>query len=105
MKMPYLWEFPGGKIEDGESDEACIVRELKEELQISVKITGKLKECVYDYGDEVITLVPFLATLTSDSITLSEHMNYAWLSYFELKTLDWTPADIEVVNEVLNLYE
>ena len=105
MSLPFMWEFPGGKIEDGESDEACIIRELKEELHITVRITGRLKECTYDYGNISITLVPFLALLMSDSITLSEHMNYVWLSHFELKTLDWAPADIEVVEEVLSLYK
>ena len=104
MKLPFMWEFPGGKIEAGESDEACIIRELKEELNVSVQITGKLKEFIYENGSESITLVPFLALLTSDSITLAEHMNYAWLSHFELKTLDWAPADIKVMEEVMSMF-
>lgn len=102
MKQPFKWEFPGGKIEDGETDEACILRELKEELNISATLTGKLKDCFYDYGDFQITLIPFTAEFKSGKLTLSEHMNFAWLSPDELTSLDWAPADVEVVGELLN---
>ena len=101
MKQPFKWEFPGGKIEDGEMAEACMLRELKEELHISATLTGKLKECFFDYGDFQITLIPFTAEFKSGIVTLTEHMNFAWLSPDELKSLDWAPADVEVVGELL----
>jgi 8-oxo-dGTP diphosphatase len=102
MKQPCKWEFPGGKVEVGETDEACILRELLEELHISVVLSGKLRECFYDYGDFQIVLVPFTANFNSGAITLTEHMNYAWLSPDELKKLDWAPADVEVMEMFLN---
>ena len=105
MMQPGKWEFPGGKIENGESEEECILRELQEELNISVDLFAKLKDCSYDYGDFQITLVPFLANYESGTLTLAEHMNYEWLSPDELKTLDWAPADVEVVEEVLKFFE
>ncbi len=101
MKQPFKWEFPGGKIEDGEMAETCILRELKEELHISVTLTGKLKECLFDYGDFQITLIPFTADFKSGTLTLTEHMNFAWLSPDELTSLDWAPADVQVVGELL----
>ena len=104
MTMPFKWEFPGGKIEVGETDEACILRELKEELHISVLLSEKLTETTHRYNDFQITLVPFLAHYESGSITLTEHMNYSWLSPDELNDPDWAEADKPVVTEVLNMF-
>ncbi len=103
MKHPGKWEFPGGKIEPGESDEASVIRELKEELAIDFMITGKLKEYEFDYGNFKIELVPFTGKIISGTITLSEHMNYAWLLPEQLLSLDWLPADIAIVQEVIKL--
>jgi 8-oxo-dGTP diphosphatase len=101
MKQPFKWEFPGGKMEPGESEENCILRELEEELQISVTLTGRLKACTHNYGDFQILLIPFTAVYDSGNITLFEHMNFAWLSPDELPKLDWAPADVEVMEAVL----
>jgi len=101
MKLPYLWEFPGGKVEAGESEAECISRELKEELNINVKLKGKLNECSHQYDDFEITLIPFLADYKSGTLTLSEHMNYIWLSPDELHTLNWAPADVDIVNQII----
>ena len=99
--QPQLWEFPGGKIENGESPEECIVRELQEELRIHVKLKNRMQECFHDYGGFEINLIPFLAEFLSGTITLTEHMNYAWLKPEELLRLEWAPADIPVVHEIL----
>jgi len=103
MKQPLLWEFPGGKIEPGETAENCIARELLEELNIEVTLNGRLPDCAYTYPDIAINLVPFIAEFKSGIITLHEHMKYMWLSPTELKSLDWAPADIKVVNHILNI--
>ena len=99
--QPFLWEFPGGKIESGETAESCILRELFEELGIHVRLKGKLKKCNYDYGSFQVTLIPFIAEIVSGTITLHEHMNFSWMKPGELKSLDWTPADIAIVNQVM----
>lgn len=104
MKHPLKWEFPGGKAEPGETDEECIVRELKEELNIVVKLNGKLEDCFYDYGNFQIVLVPFIAELTEGIITLTEHMKSEWLMPDELKSVDWVPADVGVMELFLKFY-
>ena len=101
MRLPLKWEFPGGKVERGETDEDCIKRELLEELNINIEVLGKMREFFYDYGDLQITLIPFLAILKSDHITLTEHVKYEWLPQEKLIDLDWAPADIAVVKELL----
>ena len=105
MMQPGKWEFPGGKIESGETEEDCMLRELQEELSISVELIGRLKDCIHDYGDFQITLIPFLANYESGTLTLAEHMNYLWLTPDQLNTLDWAPADVEVVEEVLKFFK
>ncbi len=104
MNQPYKWEFPGGKTEPDETDEESIHRELKEELNIIVNLTGKLDDCFHDYGKFTIVLVPFIAELAGGLLTLSEHMKFAWLNPEELKTLDWAQADIVVVEQYLKIY-
>ena len=81
-----------------------MVRELQEELNITVELIGRLKDCTHDYGDFQITLIPFLANYESGTLTLSEHMNYLWLNPDQLNNLDWAPADVEVVEEVVKFF-
>jgi 8-oxo-dGTP diphosphatase len=102
MNLPLKWEFPGGKIEDGETAEGCLHRELKEELNIEIEILKKLDDQPYDYDDFSINLVPFLARYISGDLVLSEHKEYLWLPKEELVYLDWAPADIPVLMEFLN---
>jgi len=101
MKMPLKWEFPGGKIEDGESEEACLIREIKEELHLGIKIEEKLPEVIHHYADFTIRLIPFLATILSGTLHLEEHQTYRWLKKDELLGLDWTEADVPVVRDFL----
>ncbi len=102
MLLPLKWEFPGGKIEHNESEEECIYREIKEELNIEIEIIKKLRESIYDYDNYSIRLIPFLANFTSGEIRLSEHKSFLWLQKEELNNLDWAEADISIVAE---LYE
>jgi 8-oxo-dGTP diphosphatase len=101
MSLPLKWEFPGGKLVEGESEIACLQRELLEELNISVSIKERLSVSVHDYGNFVISLIPFLVEYIGGEIVLLEHERVGWFTMEELRALDWAPADIPVLDEVL----
>ena len=103
MKLPLKWEFPGGKLEENESEIACIKREIKEEINIEIGIVKKLSNSEYDYGTFKIKLIPYLANYISGDIQLSEHNDYKLLEKSELLNLDWAEADIPIVEEFLKL--
>ena len=101
MKLPLKWEFPGGKLEDNESEIDCIKREVLEEINIEIDIIKKLSESIYDYGTFEIKLIPFLANFISGDIKLTEHKEYKLLKLSELRNLDWAEADKPIVEEIL----
>ena len=102
MKLPLKWEFPGGKLEEGESEVDCIKREIKEELNIEIDVIQKMKNSIHDYGTFKINLIPFIANYISGAIMLSEHANYMLLQKSELLNLDWAEADLPILNELIN---
>lgn len=93
---PFKWEFPGGKLAQGETEEECITREVEEELSIAVVIRGKLPEVEYDYGHKQIKLIPFICDTLDELPFLSEHLAYKWVQEIDLMTLDFSEADIFV---------
>lgn len=103
MKLPLKWEFPGGKIDFGETEEECILREIKEELNININIVSRLIPSLYQYPNVSIELIPFIAQFKNGSITLTEHKKYLWLKKEELIDLDWAEADLPILKEYLNL--
>ena len=97
------WEFPGGKIEPGESPEQALIRELKEELEADVIIRDHLITVECDYPDFHLSMKCFLAELAEGShIKLLEHEASRWLLPEELDSVDWLPADVEVAEAVRN---
>lgn len=97
MTMPLKWEFPGGKLKEGESPEECLARELEEELCIRVRIKRALPRVYYRYDDFDIELIPFVCSLAGGTLMLREHSAVAWLSPHQLPELDWPGADIPVI--------
>lgn len=101
MPLPLKWEFPGGKIEADESAEECLIREIKEELNMEIEITGGLAPNDYQYPNKLIRLIPFICRQTGGTIVLKEHADYKWLETRDLLDLDWAAADVEVVEGYL----
>ena len=101
---PGMWEFPGGKIKKGESAEECIIREIKEELSISVVICHALTGVVHDYGFKKIKLIPFVCDTIDFAISLNEHSDYRWTEAADLLRFSFTEADIPVAEEYVSLF-
>lgn len=97
LSFPLKWEFPGGKVENNETDEEALAREIKEELDLEIEILHRLPETSKDQGWREIILVPFICNLKSFQITLTEHEQILWLTPAELSSLDWTEADLNVI--------
>lgn len=91
--LPLKWEFPGGKLEVGESEEECLVREIREELCVEILVGKALPVTERDDIFRIIRLVPFVCQLTTFEITLTEHEQVLWLTPDELPQLDWAEAD------------
>ncbi len=98
----FQWEFPGGKIHGNESEEACIVREIREELEIEVAIIQKLAPVEFDYGHKQICLVPFLCSIKSGILALSDHLSSKWCEPEELMKMDLSGADRALLEKTSN---
>jgi 8-oxo-dGTP diphosphatase len=99
--MGLKWEFPGGKIEPGESVEECVRRELWEEMGICVCVKAALPLSTHHYPDFCVTLYPLVCEIESGEIVLNEHAAIKWLSPGDLRSLDWAEADFAVIDSYL----
>ncbi len=98
-----FWEFPGGKIEPGESKEDALKREIMEEMRAEIEVGDFLATVEYDYPDFHLIMHCFMCTLKNDKINLLEHLDAKWLHINELDKMKWCPADIKVVKKIKEL--
>ena len=92
-----LWEFPGGKIEENESSEQALIREIKEELNADISITSYLTTINYTYPDFHLVMDVYLCSLASETMILHDHSQIKWIDP-KTQNIDWVPADILVIN-------
>ena len=97
LPLAGFWEFPGGKLEKGETPEECLVRELLEEFSVRCQVGSFVAESVHDYGDKTIQLLGYYVTHIGGSFTLTDHDEIIWLPVSELRSLKWAPADLPLV--------
>jgi len=104
-KLYYIsekFEFPGGKIEKGETEKEALQRELFEELSISIKIKSFYTTVVYEYPDFELTMHSFICEVDTKELTLNEHISLKWLTVSELRDLDWAAADVPIVDKLVS---
>ena len=103
MTLPNYWEFPGGKIEEGETKEEALKREIQEELGCVIEVFAHVEDTTYEYEKVIVRLETFMSKIISGIPTLSEHAEMRWISREELQTLNWAPADIPAIEKLTNL--
>ncbi|MCF7675909.1 MAG: (deoxy)nucleoside triphosphate pyrophosphohydrolase [Akkermansiaceae bacterium] len=97
-----LWEFPGGKVEAGESASAALVREMREELAVAVDVGMPLTPVLWDDGQRTIRLIPLRCRIVGGVLSLLEHAECRWCDAEAAGELAWAPADLPVLGEVFS---
>ena len=92
-----FWEFPGGKLENGETPEDALIREIKEEFDSEIEVISFLNEASYEYDFGIVTMKTYLSKLINGELKLLEHQDSKWLPIEALSELEWAPVDIPAV--------
>lgn len=105
MSLALKWEFPGGKVENGEDKNKALKREINEELNMEISIIKELTAVVHRYPDFELCLYPFLCLSNSRRHKAIEHVQILWENVENLKNYEWAAADVPVVDEVISLFD
>ncbi|CAH2213337.1 (deoxy)nucleoside triphosphate pyrophosphohydrolase [Tepidibacter aestuarii] len=101
MTLPNLWEFPGGKVEANEGLKSAIEREIKEELDCTIEALDIFNDITHEYDAFIINLICIKCNIKQGIPTASEHSKLIWLKRENLSSLNWAPADIPAVNQLI----
>jgi 8-oxo-dGTP diphosphatase len=101
MNLPNLWEFPGGKIDDGESQSDALKREINEELLCDIEVLNLFDDVTHEYEKFIVRLITYKCKLNAGIPTPTEHAKLVWLKRENLGSLVWAPADIPTVNKLI----
>ena len=103
-KLAGKWEFPGGKIELGETPQECLKREIKEELEVDIAVGNYLGESIYTYPNDEIKLIAYFATILDGDIKLSVHDKVEWITISQIDKYDFAPADIPFIEKLKEVF-
>jgi 8-oxo-dGTP diphosphatase len=100
-RLALKWEFPGGKINENETAQECIIREIKEELNLDIEVSGLFMKNIYYYEKGSIELTTFFVRINGGGMMLNVHNNARWVQINQLKNYEFCPADVEVVKQLM----
>lgn len=100
-----MWEFPGGKVEPGESPEDALRREIREELEVDINVGDLIETIEYDYPAFHLSMKCFACTIAGGSPHLLEHEAAKWLTSMQLASVDWLPADVTLIPKIEKMLE
>ena len=100
--ISYKYEFPGGKLEEGENEEDALKREISEELNLEIDVAENFLVVTHEYLDFDLTMHSYLCKANTEKLVLKEHIDAKWLFKNELIELDWAAADLPIVSKLIN---